>query len=303
MCILDNVNYSQHNSKAHIFPKGYPHVRIINNGWLVQKQSRVEVLDAELYNNFDRPEALELVDVDLQMLEIPRSLKLANLGFNHINQFSIEKAEGDPLLTYLDVTRNSITDLINVTSLVNLETLYLVDNQIEIITRYALKGLKKLKILNLEGNNIVRVSMEEFPRSLSFLKLFNNEIKELNYEQMTLPELETLNLEHNYLQTINTRALLQAMPKLTTFYIGGNLISHGELSETITLLDRHNISYKNENDPFGCNQENYAEEICMQKHSYIDRGWLTVIGLTVLVLLVGTVFVCIVWRVYIAMNK
>ncbi|XP_055542085.1 uncharacterized protein LOC129727866 [Wyeomyia smithii] len=302
-CIMYDVNYSRDNITTHIFPKGYPHVRIVNDGWPYETKSDVNVLDSELYDNLDRPEAIELVKVGLHVLEIPRILKMGNFAHNLLREFSIGIGEAEPMLAFLDVTSNYISDLRNISSLVNLEILYLSYNRIQTINQHDFKGLEKLKILILNRNSIAQLSLVVFPSGLTSLSILGSDITELDYEQMMLPELETFNIEHNRISTINITALLLGMPKLKTFQMDDNRLSYSNLQEALDILKRKNISLKKPHEEYRCHEEEYSEGACQEPPTRTNKGWLAATGLSILVILVGSMFVSIVWRVYVEINK
>lgn len=304
MCILVHVYYNRTHDTKHIFPQNISLFRIGNDGWSKGIDSVVKEFDAKLYAELGHPQAVEILDSEMVTLEIPRALRHANFADNRLEEFWIEKGvDAEPVLSFLDLGRNRISNLTNITVFVKLETLYLEANSIKTIDLNLFRNLTKLKFLNLNYNQLSHLSGEYFPPALTYLGLYNNEFSTLNYSTFQFPSLEILNLQQNYLTTIDTARLLQGLPKLKMLRLGHNNLPKDVFLSAIEVLKQHNVSYRDIADEVSCYYD--AEEIegvCMNAQ-YMGQSWLAAIALTVLTVVVAIVFVLLVRWVFIAMNK
>lgn len=301
LCVLEHVYYIWNQTTSYIFPKGYSHVRIGNQGW--KKESIVHHFDAELYSALGQPDTIEINNVMMDTLVIPRTVQLGNFANNYLNWFSIEPGKTPPELIFLDLAQNEFTNLTNLSSLVNLEALYLQRNLIKIIEQNVLKSLTKLKVLKLDHNLINRLSGEGLPHSLFHLGLFGNKFKTLNYSDLYMPSVEILNMERNELESIDASALILAMPKLKTIRLDDNYFGKAALTLALQVFKRNNVSYHDEGDNSHCLWRNDRIEGVCQTADSERPGWITSTALTVLTLLVATVFVLTVRWVFISMKK
>lgn len=294
MCILAHVFYIRTNDTKYIFPQNQSHIRIGNDGWAKAIDSYFQFFDAKLYAELGHPQALEIMDSEMETLEIPRALHHGNFADNRLQTFWIEEGVGaEPALSYLDLGRNSISNLTNITVFINLETIYLESNELETIHRNIFRNFTKLKLINLNYNQITQLSGDYFPPSLTYLGLYYNELKTLNYSAMKLPLLEILNLERNQLVTIDTAKLLLAAPKLKMIRLGHNDLPKDVLLSAMEFLDQHNVSYRDEAGDVSCYYD--AEEIegvCMNMQ--FMTGWFKAVILSVLTVTIAIVFIFLV---------
>ncbi|KAL1377836.1 hypothetical protein pipiens_000577, partial [Culex pipiens pipiens] len=108
-------------------------------------------------------------------------------------------------------------------------------------------------------------STQVFPKSLTYLSLYSNEIKLLNYGDLYFPSLETLNLERNDLPSIDASAMMLAMPKLKVVRIGGNPIDPNEFRLAVQQFRKHNVSVNDEADEAAClYKEQVVEGVCVK---------------------------------------
>ncbi|XP_055636026.1 uncharacterized protein LOC129775370 [Toxorhynchites rutilus septentrionalis] len=305
ICILEYVYYNRSVTTQHIFPQGYQHIRIGNSAWRNGIESVIPSFDAKIFAEMGRPQAIELMNVLMTDLEIPRKLSFGNFGDNNLKYFTVEHDDStEPMLTYLDLSRNSLTKLTNITTLVELEALYLYNNRLDSLEPDMLRKLTKLKILDLNYNNIVQLCGDCLPQSLTHLRLYYNDLKKLNYSGLSLPSLEILNIEQNKLTSFDASALVLAMPKLTYISLSGNDFGKEVLLKALEIFDRHNISHIAEGDEVSCFYgDELVEGVCVNRHVMSGSGWVRGTLLTILTLLIGFIFLLVVRWVFIAMNK
>ncbi|XP_053695716.1 uncharacterized protein LOC128743211 [Sabethes cyaneus] len=308
LCILEYVFYHPNNNGTHIFPKGHPLIRISNkNTWANGVHSVIENFDADLHNQLGQPEAVEIINVYMTSLEIPLSLHHANFEDNSIEWFTIEVDAGrEPSISLLDLSGNSIFNLTNISRLINLESLYLASNRIQTIDKRVFAPLIKLKYLSLNQNKLVQLSLSTIPPSLTSLWLYYNEIRVISFDSSkSFPSLKAFNVEKNNLESLNISALIQAMPRLQIVRFGNNKLDRSSVLAMVDILRRHNISYSfaNEGDTVvdHC-YYGHVEGVCLQEQM-MERGWPKAAILSLLTAGTASVFVWIVWRVFVAMNK
>lgn len=303
ICILGHVFYNRSNDIRHVFPQNYSIIRVGNDGWAKGIDSVIGVFDGQLYAELGHPSAVEILDAEVETLEIPRALRHANFADNRLKTFWIEHGDAEPSLSYLDLGQNSISSLINISAFVNLETIYLYNNRIEALELNVFKNFAKLKMLNLNYNQVTALSGDYFPPSLTYLGLYYNDMKTLNYSALQLPSLETLNIERNYLSTLDVARLLLGLPKLRMLRLGHNQLSHETVLSALELLRQHNVSFRDESEEVSCYFDSEEiEGVCMERQP-IGSGWPKAVVLSILTILVATLFVLVVRWVFIAMNK
>lgn len=304
MCILGHVFYNRTFDTKHIFPQNKSHIRIGNDGWSKAIDSVIMAFDVKLYAELGHPQALEIMDSEMVTLEIPRALHHGNFADNRLKTFWIEDGvDAEPVLSFLDLGRNRISNLTNLTVFINLETVYLESNSLETVELNTFRKLTKLKILNLNYNQISQLSGDHFPLSLTYLGLYFNELKTINYSALQLPLLEILNIQRNHLTTIDTARLLLGLPKLKMVRLGHNEFSKEVLLSALEVLKQHNVSYRDEAEELSCYYDSEEiEGVCMNIQ-YMSQSWLKAIVLSVLTVIMAIVFILLVRWVFIAMNK
>lgn len=303
ICILGHVFYNRSHDIKHIFPQNYTLFRIGNDGWSKAINSVIREFDGQLHAELGHPPAVEILDSEVEMLEIPRTLRHANFADNRLKEFWIEKGETEPLLSYLDLGQNRISNLTNITVFVNLETIYLYNNRLEALELNVFKNFTKLKILNVNYNQIAALSGDYFPPTLTYLGLYYNELTTLNYSALQLPSLETLNLERNSLATIDVARLLLGLPKLQLLRLGHNHFSQETLLTALDVLKQHHVNYRDESEEVSCYYDSEEiEGVCMGKQ-VLGRGWFKAVVLSIITILMAIGFVLMVRWVFITMNK
>lgn len=295
---MENVQYELGGTTTHVFPDSLRHVRIGSAGNWLEKQSHISHVDSGLYLLLGRPPVLELLNVGIETLEIPPTLRHGHFADNEIHKSWVGEDENgvEPSLVYLDLSENWMRQLpTGIERLVNLEVLNLGSNSIADIPRNTLTKLTKLWYVNLCYSNLHRFSMDQFPPSISHLELYLNNLDHLNYTELHFPAMEVLNLERNQLKQIDTSALIWTMPRLRMIRIGGNRLDEQELWDAVRVLRSHNISYRNDADDTACYyDEKIVDGVCLPESMYRKpMGTGQAVLFTVMVVMVGVVFVLV----------
>lgn len=306
MCILQEVFYNR-STTDNVFPQNYSHVHI-GSDTTRTFQSLVPILDGQLFRELGEPQALELTYVKLKTLEIPRKLVLGNFVDNSLHEFWLEPGEMAPALSYLDLSRNEVSNLTNISSLVNLESLYMVGNEIEHIAPNTFAGLTKLKLLNLNHNELKMIHGADLPPSLIWIRLADNSLESLDAVELKLPLLEYLDISNNHLTTLNGAELIMDKPNLREVFFGGNRFDLATVQKVTELFQRHNVSYTllddtEDNEFMHCDyRSKLVDGVCVRRDQ-IPNGWLKSTGLSVLTVLVAALFGMVVRWVFLAMSK
>ncbi|MBF0433165.1 MAG: leucine-rich repeat domain-containing protein, partial [Fibrobacteria bacterium] len=157
---------------------------------------------------------------------IPASLSgLTRLTFLEAAHNEFSKAIPEPILSltslkFLSLSHNRIVQVpIEISSLVNLEILYLDNNNIS--TVFTLDSLVNLRALHLQGNNIGRIPTNVSSlKSLSELFLNENSLRELPYSLGQISSLKYLNVYANNMQVIPEQ--ITSLNSITYLIAGGN---------------------------------------------------------------------------------
>ncbi|XP_055611830.1 uncharacterized protein LOC129758350 [Uranotaenia lowii] len=295
-CLIHDVFYKRNASVRYVFPQNYSYVRIGNDGWNKGIQSVIEHLDGQLYKELGSPPMLEIMNSDMQSMEVPRQLRHGGFANNDIKWFSLEEGSETPVLQYLDLSSNYISNITNVSILVNLVHLNLISNGIDSLEEHPFKPLVKLEVLFLNYNSIATFQSEDFPPSLVYISLFANDITKINYTGLSFPVLERLNLERNDLSSLDIPKILEAMPKLNTFLIGVNDLGHSDLRRVIEQLKHHNITYVSSMDEASCyHSEVEIDGVCATPE-LMGAGWLKSVLLSLVTLgMLALIILCTWW--------
>ncbi|XP_026822829.1 leucine-rich repeat-containing G-protein coupled receptor 4-like [Rhopalosiphum maidis] len=128
---------------------GFPLLRLLNIS-----ANRIKIVEDDAFGRLDLLIVLDLSDNLLKTVpkSLPESLEKLNLEGNRIQNLGVEDFEGCKGLKILNVRKNNIQHIQDLTfaSLLFLDTLDLSENPIKMITREMLAGPVKLKVLKLE---------------------------------------------------------------------------------------------------------------------------------------------------------
>ncbi|XP_063708936.1 reticulon-4 receptor-like 1 [Culicoides brevitarsis] len=148
-----------------------------------------------------------------------------------------------PDVTYLDLSVNPIGKSLNDDSfknIVSLESLYLVNCQIEILPPKIFAGLYRLKVVDLSENYLIYIDLTIFSHltMIEMLFLDGNNLDELNFGILdisnnnmsgfdleyvaVLKNLQILNIESCGLKKINKQIIQYQLEELKEIYIDGN---------------------------------------------------------------------------------
>uniref|UniRef100_A0A1Q3FPH6 Putative leucine-rich repeat protein n=1 Tax=Culex tarsalis TaxID=7177 RepID=A0A1Q3FPH6_CULTA len=302
MCFLNSLSYNpQDHDVIHLFPANLTHVRL-GVGVTLFEDFETEHFDAKLYGMMGRPPVLEVFNLWVKTVELPRTVRHADFRKNLVEMLSVEPGEDVPSIAYLNLDNNDLSSIANVRVLINLEVLLLNNNNIKHIDPATMKNLTKLRILDLSRNYIRQFSTEVFPRSLTHLNLYANKLTSLNYVNMYFPSLESLTLERNRIASIDASAMVLAMPKLRVARVGGNPIDPVDFRRCAEQFRRYNVDIGNEVDEEAClSKEQLVEGVCLVRLKERSAVWK--VGLSLMVILVLIAMILIVWQVFLGIKN
>lgn len=213
----------------------------------------------DLYDNLiptlpkclSKVEKLTWLDVSFNLIEkidsncLPGSIDHLYLTSNRFNEFPLEALKGLHKLKVLELGANHLKSLpVNALAFDLLEELWLSGNQITNETPLDFSHLPKLRILSLQCNRLqgtVSISSDSLvlPTSIEELYLGENKINNFHVEIGSngnrFPNLHTLDLGHNELETIS-ESIPIGCPNLLNFWINDNKLVN--LEQSLKVVQR-----------------------------------------------------------------
>ncbi|CAG9326436.1 unnamed protein product [Blepharisma stoltei] len=194
---------------------------------------------------FDKLKDLKELDIScnfissLDGLVIPSLVRLV-ISFNRIE--TLEWISGYKNLQVLKAEGNKITSMKPLQPLGNLKLVNLSLNQISQIQGISATDIDELY---LENNSIEQINPRDIRQTLKILFLKGNQLNDASFLE-NLKELETLNLDKNEFQTLESFSML---PNLNELYLStnqifmiGNKLELNELFPVLASLDLSNNS-------------------------------------------------------------
>ena len=155
-----------------------------------------------------------------------RTAILQKLGKSETPETEITESDLHDL-EVLQASGYGISDLTGLEHAVNLEELYLNDNQLSNLS--SISGLKRLRRLSLNNNNISDVSALKGVTTLRWLRLNDNRLSAVASLD-SLSRLHTLEISNNRISDVNA---LTALDRLNTLVLDGNPIDTATLPEAL----------------------------------------------------------------------
>ena len=191
---------------------------------------RVETLNLE-YN--------EILEIEAKTFHYLPNLKNLNLSNNNLKRFDSNIFKEDLVNLETLYLNNNELEKISFKNLSNLKELYLNDNKLNSIKSDTFEGLTNLTILNLENNNIQNIVFGSFESltSLKVLKLNHNKLMEIN--QKCFEPLQSIEVIQLYENELNVRSFFSKSTKLSvSFYDVDSLKEYGFLSDWKDFLEQ-----------------------------------------------------------------
>ncbi|XP_052867228.1 uncharacterized protein LOC128273327 [Anopheles cruzii] len=263
-----------------------------------KRKAEFSVYDATLHETvFRRPTSVMIFNCYLQSVVIPPNLQVGDFFSNNINTIETDRKMTYDL-RYLDVSHNSLSELKNLSVLVQLQTLNLEENQIATLVPETFASMRNLSVLYVGSNSIVQIDLKMLPKSLTFLSIFRNELTELEFAGVSMRVLRMLDIESNNLVSLDVKAMLAAAPSLELVTIEFNLFSKAEAERIIAELRGHNVTYYTPAGDPEPNSINYCdageyevERVCFDESLLASRSFTKAIVLLLIAVVVVGVFV------------
>ncbi|KFB51928.1 AGAP013186-PA-like protein [Anopheles sinensis] len=148
------------------------------------------------------PTSVQIESNHISELHIPTDLQEGEFKRNSISDIHT-KSSLSYAITYLDLLDNSLSDISNLSALVNLQTLNLEGNNIRKVDETIFAEMHNLSTLYLGDNYIKQLDFKGFPKALTKLWLGKNQLSNIDLVNVSLPVLTMLDLERNLLETID----------------------------------------------------------------------------------------------------
>ncbi|XP_052863175.1 uncharacterized protein LOC128269811 [Anopheles cruzii] len=243
-CSVASFIYSPgENHSQLIVPDGVRKVRLLYP-WEKIISERVKILayDKVLHAELNHPRAIHINLGDIRTIEIPKDLEYAELQANKIEKVIAPKprlAGAKYSLRYLDLARNRLDDIANLSALVNLETLNLQHNPLESFDTQMFQFFANLSTLVLTGCWLTNLDLQQ----LVYLGVSSNRLSEVHFDNVYLPNLEVLSMKRNDLSRLNIYALRKAAPNLKSLQIARNNFDSRVTAVLLAALQNSTILY------------------------------------------------------------
>lgn len=169
--------------------------------------------------------------------ENPNLLKLAATS-NRIEEINGKDLKNVQNVREIDLSRNLLTKIENLSPLKQLETLDLSSNRIEVLEN--IEFSQKITKINASDNRIHSIFVKNPIQSLKYLNMSKNIINEFNYSKI-FPNLTTLILDHCFLTSLIEFSDFKSLNTLS--------LSHNKICEDVDLelsnLQNLNVSHNN----------------------------------------------------------
>ncbi|XP_058064660.1 uncharacterized protein LOC131214296 [Anopheles bellator] len=218
----------------------YPWEKIVN------ERDKILAYDKVLHAELNHPRAIYINYGDIRTIEIPVDLEYAEFQKNKIEKVIAPEARlvsAKYSLRYLDLTRNHLADIANLSALVNLETLILQDNRLKSVDTQMFEPFANLTTLVLTGCWLRNLDLQQLPPSLVYLGISSNRLSEVYFDKMHLPDLEVLSMKRNDLFRLNIHALREAAPNLKLLQIARNHFGSNVTAALLTALQNSPILF------------------------------------------------------------
>ncbi|XP_049531396.1 uncharacterized protein LOC125948903 [Anopheles darlingi] len=206
----------------------------------------IPTYDAKLHEELNRPPAVQVSLARMRKLEIPMDLQYGDFTQNRIVEvIAPEPADSGSqyALRYLDLSRNSLSDMEKLHVLVNLETLILAYNFLETLENTVFRGMHNLTTLILSGNGFEELDLAILPPSLVWLWVDGCYIRTLSLEGAHLPALEKLAAIDNNLHSLNVTMLQTVAPNLEEIFLSENVFNKKTIDALHVALDQAGIAH------------------------------------------------------------
>ncbi|KFB42175.1 AGAP004016-PA-like protein [Anopheles sinensis] len=213
--------------------------------------------DAVMHEELKRPRAIQIARSRLKVVEIQLDLEYAAFFDGRLKEVIVPPTEKVYPLRYLDLNDNGISDIRNLSKLVNLETLDLSRNRLIRLNSEVFKGMTNLSTLSLAMNRISRLSYDVLPPKLESLYLHMNMLESADFTGAHLPVLEMCTFSYNFMTELEVSTVLAAMPNLKRIMLNHNDFGKHLEANISAALKEAGVAH---DDGFGVEQTEHSME-------------------------------------------
>uniref|UniRef100_A0A182P8Y6 Leucine rich immune protein (Coil-less) n=1 Tax=Anopheles epiroticus TaxID=199890 RepID=A0A182P8Y6_9DIPT len=269
-------------------------VRVLAERYYYKRKDYLPRYDITLHTTvLGNPSIVQICDSRVRQLVIPPDLQEGDFSNNIISVIETEPNR-TYALRYLDLSHNNLMKLVNLSALVQLQTLNMEGNGITVLDTSVFTPMVNLTHLYLGDNSFSKIDFHPLPKGLAVLWLLRNDLRELSLTGVSRPALRELDLEANSLVTLDLAALFTAFPALRVLPIAYNQFVQVEAERIIAELKRRNVTYyigvqRDEGDY--CDSDEYSlDNLCFSETLLGTQSLWKGICLLTLAVLVLTLF-------------
>lgn len=178
------------------------------------------------------------------LYSVHRNVQILDASNNQI--FNIE-FESNIHLTSINLSRNSLTSMKNLTHLKNLQQLDLSFNSINDFAVSSFSEMNNLRVLNLKRSGLTSLDFGTFSQQtqLIFLDISDNNLKKINFDMLLfVSSLSELYIDGNQLTNIDVSNIKNTLPNITTISISRNLFRCNDLISILKTLNSFHINLR-----------------------------------------------------------
>lgn len=236
VCILEGVEYTSNDEEPIILPEELQFVELINGN--------IPKITEDFYNEFGEPPInFTVVNSGVEQLFVCPQFVHLNATGNKLKSVTINNKVSYDRLKVFVVAHNLLKRLPNIKDLTQLEHLDVSYNSIDYIDLNVFQRLMKLKILNLTANKIRSLDGSFRQPHLIELRLNNNELQDISFDDWQMPNLVILDLSLNLLMYLNGEDLPAPFPQLRYLGLPGNQWNCRSLPKLLDSLQERSINY------------------------------------------------------------
>ncbi|EDS42704.1 conserved hypothetical protein [Culex quinquefasciatus] len=279
-CEIEWIAHDRHEPIT--FPSGYQHFRIVSKDVLDRDVSLTR-FDSAVYEAMHRPLSVEILFAELQQVVLPDQLILGGFANNQITDLVVDRNQ-NYTIKYLDLDVNKLTEIGNVSYLVQLETLRLEANQLDSLDGAAFTPLINLKRLYLSYNQFKTIPWRDLPPSLVGIDSYYGALNQVDFRGAKLASFKRLVLTGNFLTNFNATELLEVAPNLEEIYLGHNPIPYKNMQRIEQKFIIWNVAVVAAVNPECHGMRDLA--CLMEKQPELSEGWKLLILLLAMAMLV-----------------
>ncbi|XP_058454762.1 uncharacterized protein LOC131432475 [Malaya genurostris] len=265
-CSLKNIVVSKDTDAENIY---FPPTNI--NFFVSNFSSFSPVLGSRLA---EETESVNFYNCQTPTLAIPVALRRLGIFFNNLQKVYSNYRQQNRL-EYLSIVDTQVSEIRFVEVLDRLRFLRIQKNPVRYVNFERFRNLTELEIIDLRENQITFIDpglrQIDLP-NLSELRLNGNYLLELDSSRWNFSRLSVLNVNTNFLQTLNLQDLNKMMPVLTEIGLGRNPWNCKRLNAIIDYLVDRKVNYVETGVELDCTSFDYIEYLNFSEQDDATRS-------------------------------